>query len=95
MSILQTKILVATDGSTDANLAVSVAVDLSERIEADLHVIHARRKLQLLPLARAGLASPSLETISHPDTCEWEAERLLDYQVGMHGGQEKTSRGRI
>ncbi len=83
MSIVPTKILVATDGSTDANLAVGVAVDLSERIEAELHVIHARRKPQLLPLARAGLAYTSLEAISHPDTCEREAERLLEEQVGM------------
>ncbi len=41
MSIIPTKILVATDGSKDANLTVGVAVDLSERTEAELHVVHA------------------------------------------------------
>ena len=83
MSILPTKILVATDGSKDANLAVSVAVDLSQRTEAELHVVHAQRKPQALPLTRPGLAYPSLEAISHPDTCEREAERLLEEQLGM------------
>lgn len=83
MSILPTKILVATDGSTDANLAIRAAVDLSERTEAELHVVHAQRKPQALPLTRAGLAHPSLEAINHPDTCEREAERLLEEQLGL------------
>ncbi len=83
MSIIPTKILVATDGSKDANLAIRAAVDLSERTEAELHVVHARHERQALPLARPGLAYPSLEAISYPDTCEREAERLLEEQVGM------------
>ena len=48
MSILPTKILVATDGSTDADLAVRAALDLSERTEAELHVVHARHERQAL-----------------------------------------------
>jgi nucleotide-binding universal stress UspA family protein len=83
VSILPTKILVATDGSKDANLAVGVAVDLSERTEAELHVVHAWRKPQALPLARPGLAYPSLEAISYSDKYEQEAEELLEEQVGM------------
>ena len=83
MSILPTKILVATNGSKDANLAVRAAVDLSERTEAELHVVHARHERQALPLARPGLAYPSLEAISYHDTCEREAERLLEEQLGM------------
>jgi nucleotide-binding universal stress UspA family protein len=82
VSIVPTKILVATDGSTDANLAVSVAVDLSERTEAELHVVHARREWQALPLARPGLTYPSLEAITLHEMCEHEAERLLEEQVG-------------
>jgi nucleotide-binding universal stress UspA family protein len=83
MTIVPTKILVATDGSTDANLAIRAAVDLSKRTEADLHLVYVQRKSQVLALARPGLAYPSLEAISHPDTCEREAERLLDEQLGM------------
>lgn len=83
MSIVPAKILIATDGSTDANLAVGVAVNLSERTEAELHIVHARRERQALPLARPGLAYPSREAISYHDTCEREAERLLEEQVGM------------
>lgn len=83
MSIVPTKILVATDGSKDANLAVDVAVDLSERTGAELHVVHVRRKPQALPLARPGLAYPSLEAITYPDRYELEAEELLEEQVGI------------
>jgi nucleotide-binding universal stress UspA family protein len=83
MTIVPTKILVATDGSKDAHLAVGVALDLSERTGAELHVVHAWRKPQTLPLARPGLAYPSLEAISHPDACKREAEELLEEQVGM------------
>ena len=75
--------MVATDGSKDANLAVGVAVDLSKRVEADLHVVHAQRKPQALPLARPGLAYPPPGAITYHDTCEREAERLLEEQVGM------------
>jgi nucleotide-binding universal stress UspA family protein len=82
MSILPTKILAATDGSTDADLAVRAALDLSERTEAELHVVHARHERQALPLARPGLAYPSLEAISYHDTCEREAKRLLEEQLG-------------
>ena len=41
MTIVPTKILVATDGSKDAHFAVGVALDLSERTGAELHVVHA------------------------------------------------------
>ena len=75
--------IVPADGSKDANHAVGVAVDLSERTEAELHVVHAWRKPQALPLARPGLAYPSVEAISHHDACEREAERLLEEQLGM------------
>ena len=83
MSIIPTKILVATDGSKDANLAVGAAVDLSERTEAELHMIYAWRERQALPLTRPGLAYPSLEAITYHDICEREAERLLEEQVGV------------
>lgn len=83
MSIVPTKILVATDGSEDANLAVGVALDLSERTEAELHVVHVRRRPQVLPLARPGLAYPSPEAITYDDTCEQGVEELLEEQVGM------------
>ena len=40
MSIFPTKILLATDGSSEAELATRTAVDLSQRTDSELHVIH-------------------------------------------------------
>ena len=38
--IFPTKILLATDGSEDAELATTTAVDLSKRFDSELHVVH-------------------------------------------------------
>ena len=46
MSIALKKILVATDGSKDAALAVWAAIDLCNETGAELHVIHAWRNMQ-------------------------------------------------
>jgi nucleotide-binding universal stress UspA family protein len=45
MSIFPTKILLATDGSEDAELATTTAVDLSKRFDSELHVVHAGTSL--------------------------------------------------
>jgi nucleotide-binding universal stress UspA family protein len=41
MSIFPTKILLATDGSSEARLATRTAVDLAQKTDSELHVIHA------------------------------------------------------
>jgi nucleotide-binding universal stress UspA family protein len=40
MSIFPTKILLATDGSEDAQLATTTAVDLAKRLDSELHVVY-------------------------------------------------------
>ena len=45
MSIFPTKILLATDGSKEAALAARTAVDLAQKTESELHVVHARTQL--------------------------------------------------
>lgn len=40
MSIFPTKILVATDGSEDAQLAARTAVELAEKTGSELHVVY-------------------------------------------------------
>jgi|SRR5215204_991556 len=41
MNIFPTKILLATDGSEDAELALRAAVDIAEKTGSELHVVHA------------------------------------------------------
>jgi nucleotide-binding universal stress UspA family protein len=40
MSIFPTKILLATDGSNEAELAAKTAADLANRTDSELHVVH-------------------------------------------------------
>ena len=40
MSVFPTKILLATDGSEDAELALLTAVELARRTDSELHVVH-------------------------------------------------------
>src|ERR671916_1715635 len=40
MSIFPTRILLATDGSEEAELAALRAVDIAERTDSELHVVH-------------------------------------------------------
>ena len=40
MSIFPTTILLATDGSREAELAASTAAEFSERTDSELHIIH-------------------------------------------------------
>jgi nucleotide-binding universal stress UspA family protein len=41
MSIFPTKVLVATDGSREAELASRTAADLAQKTHSELHVVHA------------------------------------------------------
>jgi nucleotide-binding universal stress UspA family protein len=40
MSIFPTRILLATDGSDEAELAALRAVDIAEKTDSELHVVH-------------------------------------------------------
>jgi nucleotide-binding universal stress UspA family protein len=74
MSIFPTKILLATDGSKDAELAAKAAVDLSTRTGAQLHVVHAWRPLP-------HYAYPSLTPEEYHPPFEEGARKLLDEQL--------------
>jgi nucleotide-binding universal stress UspA family protein len=91
MSIFPTKILLATDGSSEAELAARTAVDLSQKTDSELHLIHVL-DVALTALSMAVLYSESTdqEGIEQPDPIlEEELERrseqrgreLLDAEV--------------
>ena len=67
MSPLPKKILLATDGSEDARLAARAAADLSDKVGAELHIVHA---WQSVP-----------HPVIDPDQYEGEAARLLKEQT--------------
>jgi nucleotide-binding universal stress UspA family protein len=71
MSIFPTTILLATDGSREAELAATTAVDLAKGTNSELHVVHVG---QFLPTLLA-------QTEVEPVQLEREAQQLLDEQV--------------
>jgi nucleotide-binding universal stress UspA family protein len=68
MSIFPTKILLATDGSTEAALAARTAADLSQKTDSELHVIH------VLDVARVGLSM----SVLYADAIDPEGVKLPD-----------------
>ena len=79
MSIFPTKILLATDGSEDANLALRAAVDIAEKTGSELHVVHVGTPLYL-PRYYEGI---DMEGYIEEEEKELErrAQKLLDDQV--------------
>src|SRR3712207_722346 len=90
MSIFPTKILLATDGSKEAQLAFASAAELSEKTGSELHVVYVGH----MPLV--GYESPGAITLE-PDLwrrmqedAEQEARTKLDELVqreGQSGGE--------
>ena len=71
MSIFPTKVLLATDGSTEARSAASTAADLASSTNSELHIVHVG---ELRPTFLA-------QTEVEPAELEREARRRLDEQV--------------
>jgi nucleotide-binding universal stress UspA family protein len=98
MSIFPTKILLATDGSEEAQLAFASAADLSEKTGSELHVVYVGH----MPLV--SYESPGATTLD-PDLsgrmqegAEQEARTKLDeqmQQVGESGGEVAEVHARL
>jgi nucleotide-binding universal stress UspA family protein len=71
MSIFPTRILLATDGSADAQLAATTAADLANSTNSELHVVHVG---EFRPTFLA-------QTEVEPARLEREAQQLLDEEV--------------
>jgi nucleotide-binding universal stress UspA family protein len=80
MSIVPPRVLLATDGSSEAELAATTAVDLAKSTDSELHVVHVG---EYLPTILA-------QTEEEPAQLEREARELLDEQVRRIEGAEGT-----
>ncbi len=78
MSIFPTKMLLATDGSTDAELATRTAVDLANSTNSELHVVHVGHLLGYVGYVAPGLGAP---VTSAQEELDREARELLEAQL--------------
>jgi nucleotide-binding universal stress UspA family protein len=88
MSIFPIKILLATDGSKEADLAATTAVDLAKSTNSELHVVHVG---ELLPTL---VGQPEIE----PARLERKAQELLGEQkrrIEEAGGTVKEAHLRL
>ena len=69
MSIFPTKILLATDGSKDANLAARTAVDLADKTGSELHVAFVLRT----------------QDAPHYDTMDFDIEKPYEEEIKQMG----------
>ncbi len=78
MSIFPTKILLATDGSEEADLAARTAVDVAEKTSSELQVVHVA---YLLPMSsEASYMAFRLYREAY-EGLKQEAQELLDEQL--------------
>src|SRR5215210_7065409 len=76
MSIFPTKILLATDGSKEANLAARTAVDLADKTGSELHVAFILRTQDASEYDTIGI-----NTEEAHEEIKQMGQRLLDEQV--------------
>jgi nucleotide-binding universal stress UspA family protein len=77
MSIFPTKILLATDGSGEANLAARTAVDLADKTGSELHVAFVLRTQDTSEYDALGFDTK----MPHEEEIKQMGQRLLNEQV--------------
>jgi len=78
VSIFPSRILLATDGSEEAALAVRTAADIAQKTNSKLHVVYVGPSLEY-----AGMGPPQIADIPAPsqEQLSTEARELLDAEV--------------
>ena len=98
MSIFPTKVLLATDGSSEAQLAASTAADLADATNSELHILSVARG-NPDPVYQIHEASLRYETYEDAlQAIKGEAQKVLDEQVQKireAGGSVKEAHLRI
>ena len=98
MSIFPTKILLATDGSEEAQLAFASAVELSEKTGSELHVVYVGH-MPLVSYESPGATTldPDLQRRIH-EGAEQEARTMLEElvrRVGQSDGEVAEIHARL
>jgi nucleotide-binding universal stress UspA family protein len=83
MSIFPTRILAATDGSREAELALTTAADLAKSTDSELHVLHVGEVPLVFHPERHAYQAVSEEH-------EKESQQLLESQVDRLEGASAT-----
>jgi len=85
MSIFPTKVLLATDGSREAELAARTAADLAEKTRSELHVVYVGGEaFYETPLVEFATLEPTWVAREYPDLLsdiERTERELLDEEV--------------
>jgi nucleotide-binding universal stress UspA family protein len=92
MSIFPTKILLATDGSSEAELATQTAVDLAQKTGSELHVIHVLDVAQIAMVD--AVATDSMMGLEEPDPILEERLERLSEQRGKEVLDTEVERAR-
>jgi nucleotide-binding universal stress UspA family protein len=86
MSIFPTKILLATDGSREADLAATTAADLAKGTDSELHVVHVGPFMPML--------FSTME--EEPARMAREARKTLDDAVGrLEAASDEVARAHL
>jgi len=81
MSIFPTKILLATDGSNEASLALTTAADLAKSTNSELHVAYVFPTAVQRPFPNPVLARPAAEMEHELEEAMHQAQDFLDREV--------------
>jgi nucleotide-binding universal stress UspA family protein len=85
MSIFPTKVLLATDGSEEAELAARTAADLAQKTSSELHVVHVFGITLVgtqVYLEAADIQGEALEEEAEERISEQRAREVLEVEVG-------------
>ncbi len=85
MSIFPTKVLLATDGSEEAQLATRTAADLQQKTGSELHVVHVFGIAPVVPPfypEAPDLQGEALEEEAEEQISELRAREVLEVEVG-------------
>src|SRR5918995_2152901 len=81
MSTFPTKILLATDGSEDAQLAATTAVGVANSTDSELHIVHARFALPWTT-GYYSATEPPTTSLGSKEEARQRVLQWLDDQVG-------------